>query len=204
VTSGSIESTDFTATTSKPKYKPAQLEPNTKSELFTVCAITALTWPVEIGNMSLQKHISEDKRILDIWRTGLHLTKLESLAKSPNAYPHAYRTPQRQIPSTTHENRSAKLRRIRSTHHVTQHLYWQFCTPRSHWRILFAIFMLITPLIREPGMVVSTGRALVPPQANFNDLFIFPIFKADCFGLSTSTCFVDFVDNLGREGEALA
>jgi hypothetical protein len=40
--SGSIETTLFTATTSKLKYKPAQIEPNAKSELFTVCAITAL------------------------------------------------------------------------------------------------------------------------------------------------------------------
>jgi hypothetical protein len=29
------------------------------------------------------------------------------------------------------------------------------------------------PLIREPGRVVSTGRALVPTQPNFNELFIF-------------------------------
>jgi hypothetical protein len=49
--------------------------------------------------------------------------------------------------------------------------------PSSHW---FAIFrgevMLIAPLIREPGRVVSTGRALVPTQptviCNFIDLFI--------------------------------
>jgi hypothetical protein len=33
--------------------------------------------------------------------------------------------------------------------------------------------MLIAPLIREPGRVVSTGRALVPTQPNFNDLFFF-------------------------------
>jgi hypothetical protein len=97
-------------------------------------AITALTWPVDIGSMSLQKHISQDKRILDIWRTGLHYTKLESLAKSP--------------PSTTHANRSSKHRRILFTHHITQHLDWQFCTPSSHWRSLFAIFMLIAQLIR--------------------------------------------------------
>jgi hypothetical protein len=31
--------------------------------------------------------------------------------------------------------------------------------------------MLIAPLSREPGRVVSTGRALVPTQPNFNDLF---------------------------------
>jgi hypothetical protein len=31
--------------------------------------------------------------------------------------------------------------------------------------------MLIAPLIREPGRVVSTGRALVPMQPNFYDLF---------------------------------
>jgi hypothetical protein len=49
MTSGSIETTPFTATTSKPKYKPAQLEPITKSERFTVGTITVLTWPVEIG-----------------------------------------------------------------------------------------------------------------------------------------------------------
>jgi hypothetical protein len=72
MTSGSIETTPFTATTSPPKYKPVQLKPNTKSELYTGCAITALTWPVDSGSMSLQKHISQDKRILDIWRTGLH------------------------------------------------------------------------------------------------------------------------------------
>jgi hypothetical protein len=35
--------------------------------------------------------------------------------------------------------------------------------------------MLIAPLIREPGRVVSTGRALVPTQPNFNDLFILNI-----------------------------
>jgi hypothetical protein len=62
---------------------------------------------------------------------------------------------------------------------MTQHLYWQLCTPSSHWRILFAIFMLIAPLIRQPGRVVSTGRALVPTQPNFNDLFIF--FATDYF-----------------------
>jgi hypothetical protein len=83
MTSGSIDTTPFTATTSKPKYKPVQLEPITKSERFTVCAITDLTWPVGIGSISRQRHISQDKRILDIWRTGLRKTKLESLAKSP-------------------------------------------------------------------------------------------------------------------------
>jgi hypothetical protein len=125
-----------------------------------------LTWPVEIGSMSFQKHILQDKRILDIWRTGLH-------KRSSNPQPS-------HPPPTTHTNRSAKHRRILSTHHITQHLFWQFCTPSSHWRILFAIFMLIAPLIREPGRVVSTGRALVPTQPNFNDLFNFDGMWALC------------------------
>jgi hypothetical protein len=36
---------------------------------------------------------------------------------------------------------------------------------------LFIFFFSIAPLIREPGKVVSMGRALVPKQPNFNDRF---------------------------------
>jgi hypothetical protein len=73
----------FNVITSKPRHMLVNLGPNTKSELFTVCAITALIWPVEIGSLNRRKHISRDNRILDIWRTGFYLTKLESPAKSP-------------------------------------------------------------------------------------------------------------------------
>jgi hypothetical protein len=110
------------ARTTRAKYKiralyssrhhcSAQLGPKTKSELFTVRASQLA---------SLHKHMSQDKRILDIWRIGLHQTKLESSVK----------------PSTTHANWSARHWRLLSTHHVTQHLYWEFCTPSSRWRIL--------------------------------------------------------------------
>jgi hypothetical protein len=75
--------------------------------------------------------------------------------------------------NNTRERVNEALKKL-STHHVTQHLYWQFLYLQLYiGEFVCYLFMLIAPLIREPGRVVSTGRALVPTQPNSYDLFFF-------------------------------
>jgi hypothetical protein len=80
--------------------------------------------------MSLQKHISQVKRILDVWKTELNQTKLESSAKSP-------------IINNTRKRVSEALK---NTFHPLRNqapLLAVLFPPAHIGKFLFAIFMLL-------------------------------------------------------------